>query len=98
MNRSEQAAFDALVAELDATLAKLEEPSVRDHPAFSIEPDWIPERLCVTAERDEAADLRFMLDGDWIRVDIAGLDECLELPLPGFPPAPRAGNRRSARP
>jgi hypothetical protein len=79
---SEQAALDALVAELDSTLARLGEPPVSDHPAFSIEPDWYPEVLCVTAESSDAADLRFMLEGDWIRVDIAGMEECLEIPLP----------------
>jgi hypothetical protein len=80
---SEQAAFDALVAGLDSALARLGEPHVSDHPAFSIEPDWFPEVLCVTAERSDAADLRFMLEGDWIRVDIAGMEECLEIPLSG---------------
>ena len=84
VNPSEQAVFAALVAELDGALARLDEPPVRDHPAFSIEPDWFPDFLCVTAQREDAADLRFMLTGDdWIRVDIAGLSESLEVPLPG---------------
>jgi hypothetical protein len=43
VNPSEQAAFDALVAELDSALARLGEPPVSGHPAFSIEPDGYPE-------------------------------------------------------
>jgi hypothetical protein len=92
VNPSEQAAFDALVAELDAALDRLSQPPVNEHPAFSIEPDWYPDVLCVTAERADAADLRFMLDGDWIRVDVAGLPECLEIPLPND--ASRAARKR----
>jgi len=83
VNQSEQTAFDAPVAELDAALAGLHEPPVRDNSAFAIEPSWYPEILCVTADRGGAADLLFVPEGDWIRVDIAGLDECLALPLPG---------------
>ncbi len=75
MNPSEQAAFDTVVAELDAALVRLNEPSVLDHPAFSIEPDWHPEILCVTVEREAAASVRLMVDGEWVRVDINGLEE-----------------------
>jgi hypothetical protein len=83
VNPSERAAFDALVGELDGALSRLGEPPVRDNPAFSIEPDWLPEMLCVTAKRDDSADFRFTVEGCWVRVDIAGLDEALLMPLPG---------------
>ena len=83
VNPSEQATLDALVAELDAALAGLDEPPVRDHSTFVIEPSWHPDLLAVKAERDGAADLMFIPEGDWIRVDIAALSECLALPVPG---------------
>lgn len=82
MHSTEQAAFEALVSELDAALACLGELPVRDNPSFFVEPDWFPEVWCVRAERDGAAGLRFMLEGHWIRVDVAGLAESLQMPLP----------------
>jgi hypothetical protein len=82
VNENEQAAFDALVSELNSALAMLDQPPVRENPAFAIEPDHPPSLMCVVARREGAADLQFMLEGDWVRVDIAGLPECLAMPLP----------------
>ena len=82
VTRSEEAALYALVTQLSAALAGLGEPAVPDHPAFSVDADWLPGQSCVTATRSGAAELWFMPEGEWIRVDVAGLDECLELPLP----------------
>jgi len=79
VTRSEEAALDALVTQLGAALAGLGEPAVRDHPAFSVDADWLPGQWCLTATRSGAVELRFTHEGEWIRVDVAGLDECLEL-------------------
>ena len=97
MTRAEQAAFDALVTQLDAALAGQGEPGVRDHPAFSVDADWLPGQWCLTAPRSGAAELRFTPEGEWIRVDVAGLDECLELPLPDNRSRAARSSRRWSR-
>lgn len=92
MTPSEQAAFDELVAELDAALARLGEERVSRNVVFTIEPfAFAPFLQCVTARRSGSAELVFIPEGDWVRIDIEGLAECIELPLasdeprPGFP-------------
>ncbi|MEO5665919.1 MAG: hypothetical protein ABIR39_21830 [Nocardioides sp.] len=81
MNSKEQAAFDALTAELNEALMAWGEPAVADHPAFSVEPGWFPGSLHVHVVREGAAPFVFITEDDWVRVDVGVLPEVLGFPL-----------------
>jgi len=82
VNQGERATFDGMISVLNGALQRFGQPPVSKNSGFSIDPGWFPEILHVHVVKDGAVPLEFIPEsGGWVRVDVAGLPEVLELPL-----------------